>query len=240
MPRPHRCRFIDSYPDHWSFAALDDPSRDTVIMSLDEYETIRLLDKEGLKQEECAEKMGVARTTITAIYESARKKLAQCLVDGKTLRIEGGSYKLSNHFIGEIKPKGEKEMRVAVTFDNGEVFQHFGRTEQFKLFDIEEGKINQEQVIDTNGNGHGALAGFLKSAGVEALICGGLGQGAKNALDEAGITVYSGVSGHVDAAVQNFIDGKITVQNEATCDHHGHGEHDCHGDHHHGCHGHHE
>ena len=57
MPRPHRCRFIDSYPDHWSFAALDDPSRDTVIMSLDEYETIRLLDKEGLKQEECAEKM---------------------------------------------------------------------------------------------------------------------------------------------------------------------------------------
>ena len=131
-------------------------------------------------------------------------------------------------------------MRVAVTFDNGEVFQHFGRTEQFKLFDIEEGKINQEQVIDTNGNGHGALAGFLKSAGVEALICGGLGQGAKNALDEAGITVYSGVSGDVDTAVQNFIDGKITVQNGATCDHHGHGDHGCHGDHLHGCHGHHE
>lgn len=122
MPRPHRCRFIDSYPDHWSFAALDDPSRDTVIMSLDEYETILPAGQGRAETGGMCRENGRCRTTITAIYESARKKLAQCLVDGKTLRIEGGSYKLSNHFIGEIKPKGEKEMRVAVTFDNGEVF----------------------------------------------------------------------------------------------------------------------
>ena len=90
MPRPQRCRCIDTYPDHWSFAPQDMEGKETIIMSLDEYEAIRLLDQEGLKQEECAEKMGVARTTVTAIYESARKKLADFLVLGKMLRIEGG------------------------------------------------------------------------------------------------------------------------------------------------------
>lgn len=234
MPRPHRCRFIDKYPDYWSFAPQDAEETETIIMSLDEYETIRLLDMESLKQEECAEKMGVARTTVTAIYESARKKIAECLVSGKTLRIEGGSYRLSEQDIGDVIPKGEGAMRVAVTYDNGEIFQHFGRTEQFKLFDIEGSSITAEQVIDTNGSGHGALAGFLKTAGADALICGGIGPGAQNALAEAGIRIYSGASGNVDAAVQSLIEGKLSERGEATCDHHSHGEHE-----HHDC-GHHD
>ena len=234
MPRPQRCRCIDTYPDHWSFAPQDAEGNDTIIMSLDEYEAIRLLDKEGLRQDECAEKMGVARTTVTAIYESARKKLAECLVCGKVLRIEGGSYRLSQQDIGEVMLKGDKAMRVAVTFENGEIFQHFGRTEQFKLVDVEDGKIVGKQVVGTNGNGHGALAGFLKAAGADALICGGIGPGAQNALAEAGITIYAGASGNADAAVQDFIAGKLPESGEATCDHHGHGEHG-----HHDC-GHHE
>ena len=239
MARPHRCRMIDTYPDHWSFAPLDEADSEIVIMSLDEYETIRLLDKEGLKQEECAERMGVARTTITAIYESARRKIAECLVDGKILQIEGGNYRLSEQNQAEVEPKGEEEMRVAVTYDNGEVFQHFGRTETFKLYDIEDGRVMQEQVIETNGTGHGALAGFLKTAGADVLICGGLGQGAKNALAEAGIKVYAGASGNTDATVRNFIAGTLSEKGEATCDHHGHGEHEYHdcGHHDHGDHG---
>lgn len=234
MPRPQRCRFIDTYPDHWSFAPQDTAGDETVIMSLDEYEAIRLLDKEGLRQEECAEKMGVSRTTVTAIYESARRKLADCLVCGKVLRIEGGSYRLSDQDIGEVIPKGEKEMRVAVTYENGNVFQHFGHTEQFKLFDIEDGKLVNTQVIDTNGTGHGALAGFLKAAGAETLICGGLGQGARNALAEAGIKVYAGAAGDADAAVKSLIEGSLPENEAVSCDHHGHGEH---GHHEHGEHG---
>ena len=91
-------------------------------------------------------------------------------------------------------------MRVAVTYENGMIFQHFGRTEQFKLYDIEEGKVISEQVVGTNGAGHGALAGFLKSASVDVLICGGIGGGAQMAMREAGITLFGGVSGSADGA----------------------------------------
>ena len=84
-------------------------------------------------------------------------------------------------------------MKIAVTYDNGEVFQHFGHTEQFKVYEVEDGKIVASEVIDTNGSGHGALAGFLNQCGAQVLICGGIGGGARNALAEAGIQLYPGV-----------------------------------------------
>ena len=84
-------------------------------------------------------------------------------------------------------------MKIAVTCEQGQVFQHFGHTEQFKLYDIEDGKIVNEQVVDTNGSGHGALAGFLQAAKADALICGGIGMGAQMALADAGIKLYGGV-----------------------------------------------
>ena len=83
-------------------------------------------------------------------------------------------------------------MKVAVTYENGEVFGHFGHTEQFKIYEVEGTEVISSQIVDTNGNGHGALAGFLKEHGVEVLICGGIGAGARNALKEAGISLYSG------------------------------------------------
>ena len=83
-------------------------------------------------------------------------------------------------------------MKIAVTFENGNVFQHFGHTEKFKIYDISNGKIVNESIVDTNGSGHGALAGFLKENSVDTLICGGIGNGAKQALAEAGI-VYDDI-----------------------------------------------
>ena len=121
-------------------------------------------------------------------------------------------------------------MRIAVTYENGEVFQHFGHTEQFKLYDIEDGKIVSEQIVPTNGSGHGALAGFLKAAQVDALICGGIGMGAQNALAEANIKLYGGVSGSADTAAQALADGSLQYDPAAKCDHHGHhheDEHEC-------------
>ena len=90
-------------------------------------------------------------------------------------------------------------MKIAVTYENGQIFQHFGHTEQFKLYEILDGKITHTEVVDTNGSGHGALAGFLMQHGVDTLICGGIGGGAQMALAEAGIRLYGGVSG--DAAI---------------------------------------
>lgn len=83
-------------------------------------------------------------------------------------------------------------MRIAVTYENGQIFQHFGRTEQFKLYDIAYGKVIGEQIVGTMGAGHGALAGFLKNAEVDVLICGGIGGGAQMAMRKAGITLYGG------------------------------------------------
>ena len=83
-------------------------------------------------------------------------------------------------------------MKIAVTYENGQVFQHFGHTEQFKVYEVENGKIVKSEIVDTNGQGHGALAEFLLNGGVEVLICGGIGGGARNALAEAGIELYPG------------------------------------------------
>ena len=229
MPRTTKCRRIYGFPDYYSFIPEDaDAGRiETITLSLDEFETIRLLDHEGLNQEECAVRMGVARTTVTAMYESARKKLVSAVVEGKRLCIAGGNIEIDrerNVLSVDIKSKGEKTMRVAVTYDNGNVFGHFGRTEQFKVYDIEDGKIVSSKILDTNGEGCGALAGILNIADVDALICGGIGGGAQMALEEAGIKLYAGASGSTDAAVEALIAGTLDASGEANCDHHNHEE----------------
>ena len=127
-------------------------------------------------------------------------------------------------------------MRIAVTYENGSIFQHFGHTEQFKLYDIQEMQIVKEQIIDASGSGHGALAGFLTENGVDTLICGGIGAGAQNALAGAGIKLYGGVSGEADAAVKALLAGTLAYNPEARCDHHAHGGHGSCGQH--GCGGH--
>ena len=126
-------------------------------------------------------------------------------------------------------------MRIAVTYEDGKVFQHFGHSEQFKFYDVENSKIVNSQVIDASGSGHGALAGFLKAADVDALICGGIGMGAQMALAEAGIKLYGGVQGDADTAAESLAAGTLAFDPDARCDHHDHGgDHDCgHGGH--GC-----
>ena len=122
-------------------------------------------------------------------------------------------------------------MKIAVTYENGQIFQHFGHTEQFKIYTAEDGKIISSEVVDTNGSGHGALAGLLSALGIDALICGGIGGGAQMALAEAGIKLYGGVSGSCDAAVEALLGGTLGFNPNVKCDHHGEG-HTC-GDH--GC-----
>ena len=117
--------------------------------------------------------------------------------------------------------KGSNTMRIAVTYENGMVFQHFGHSEHFKLYDVEDGRIIGEQMVDTNGSGHGALAGFLQSAKVDALICGGIGMGAQMALADAGIMLYAGVQGSADMAARSLASGTLAYDPDAHCDHHG-------------------
>lgn len=119
-------------------------------------------------------------------------------------------------------------MKIAVTYEDGQVFQHFGHTQAFKLYQMEGNAVVSSQVVPTSGSGHGALAGFLQERGVDALICGGIGGGARQALAQAGIALYAGVSGPADQAAQALAQGRLAYDPEAECRHH----HDHGGEHH--------
>ena len=115
--------------------------------------------------------------------------------------------------------------KIAVTYDNGQVFQHFGRTEAFKIYEVEDGTVTHSTILASNGVGHGALAGLLEENGVNVLICGGLGGGAMAALEGQGIEICAGAQGDADEAVEAFLRGELENAG-ATCDHHGEG-HSC-------------
>lgn len=118
-------------------------------------------------------------------------------------------------------------MKIAVTYDNGNIFQHFGRTETFKVYEVEDGKVVSSQVIGSGGVGHGALAGVLAEQKVDVLICGGIGGGAQAALEEAGVELCAGAAGDADQAVMAYLRGEL-VSSGANCDHHHHEEgHSC-------------
>ena len=113
-------------------------------------------------------------------------------------------------------------MRIAVTYDNGNIFQHFGHTEQFKVYDTADGKVIASEVVSTNGSGHGALAGVLTALNADILICGGIGGGAQAALASAGIRLYGGVSGRADDAVAALLAGQLSYNPNVMCNHHAH------------------
>jgi predicted Fe-Mo cluster-binding NifX family protein len=112
-------------------------------------------------------------------------------------------------------------MRIAVTYEDGKVFQHFGHTERFKIYDVENNKIVMATTINTNGSSHGALPDVLKKLEVEKLICGGIGNGAQRALREVGIKVYACVKGNSDQSVNDLLCGRLAFDAEATCSHQG-------------------
>ena len=117
-------------------------------------------------------------------------------------------------------------MKIAVTYENGQIFQHFGHTEQFKLYEVADGKVVHSMVMNTNGSGHGALAGFLRAFDVDVLICGGIGGGAQNALAQAGIKLFGGVSGDADQAVEAFLSATLVYNPNVKCNHHGEHHHE--------------
>ena len=251
MARPIRCRKICFEPKYDSFAPCGTKSMEQVLLTVDEFEAVRLIDHEKKTHEQCARQMGISRTTVTEMYERARAKIADCLVGGKTLCISGGNYVLCDgsawrccgkkcdraRVMAEIEGERKEDgiMKIAVTYENGNVFPHFGHTKQFKIYEIEDRKVARVQVVDTNGSGHGALAGMLSALNVDTLICGGIGAGAQTALAEAGIRFYGGVSGSADEAVDKLLVGNLTFDPDVYCDHHEEGHHHGCGEDKHGC-----
>ena len=122
-------------------------------------------------------------------------------------------------------------MKIAVPYSDGQVFQHFGKSEQFKIYDTIDDEIISSEIVDTSGSGHSALADFLKEKGAGVLICGGIGVGAVTALQNAGIQILGGAEGEADKCVEEFLGGTLHfgASGRASCSsscghHHGDGD----------------
>ncbi len=235
MPRPPRCRRISGFPEYESFMPDGIPCAEAVELALDELETIRLMDLEGLSHEQAAVRMDISRTTVTEIYERARRKVAQSLLLGKPLVFSGGRVSTPTANV-PVNPKLLQKgaaMRIALPYDNGEIAHGFGRAPQFKIYDVDESKnIVQSSVMDNPGGGHGPIAVFMNKAEVNTVICAGIGQGAITTLSHFNIQIVAGVAGEADAVVAAYLRGEVTGTDQATS---GHGHHGagC-GGHHHG------
>lgn len=196
-------------------------------LDIEEWEAMRLVDYLNVERIKAANAMGISRQTINLLLKSARTKIARALVEGLSLSIEhnlNADFVLhDNRFLGR-----RKDMKVAVTHEQGKIFEHFGRTQEFEIFNVEKGEIIESNIIGAPAEGHGAIVGFLNKQGVDVLICGGIGPGAVNSLKESGIAIYAGASGDVRVQVEAFLKGQLPEKGEANCNHHHEGGHSCH------------
>ena len=202
-----------------------------VEIRLDELEALRWCDLEERPQEDAAQAMKVSRGTLQRLLYSAHQKIAFALLYGRTIRTEGSALSgtcekkycrfCSGKFCHHHK-RGEKRMKIAITCEHNQVFPHFGHTPEFAVFTAEEGKVVSKTLLNCGDTGHGALAGLLQKEGIELLICGGIGGGAQIALAEAGIRLIGGASGSVDEVISTYLNGKLEINPDFQCHHHGH------------------
>ena len=247
MPRPEKKRHICPLSGERRFST--DGNAPALEIRADELEALRLCDLEELSQQEAANRMGVSRGTLQRLLYSAHRQIAFALVCGRSIHLDPPT---ESRCMGrvtcrkkcrfcrdprKITKTGGKNMIIAVTSANGEVFQHFGHTPEFTIYETRGEELLGPRVIPTGENGHGALAGLLDALGVEILICGGIGGGAQMALDEIGVRIVGGASGKVDEVVSAFLKGELEVDPDFRCHHHDHdsghkcGEHSCGGGH---------
>ncbi len=136
---------------------------------------------------------------------------------------------MENEPVKQILEKEQNTMRIAVAYDNGQIFQHFGRTEQFKFYEVQDGAVKAAQVVSADGFSHEGLAVFLRQQQTDVLICGGIGGRGQGALAEAGIRFYGGCGGDADTAVKDLLAGSLSYVENPVCTHHEeHHHNECH------------
>jgi len=200
-------------------------------LKADHYARIQKLANEFREQNNsiiCRELLGSEGNDTTPIPQARTKEY---YTKRPCIDLVGDAAKIIENYIKE-----NENMRIAVTYENGQIFQHFGKTEQFKIYEVVDNKVIASQIIPTEGNGHGSVAKFLKTQNVDTVICGGIGGGAKEGLDEAGIKLYGGANGEADLAVENLLKNELEYNPKVECNHHEHegdnGEQHGNGEHH--------
>jgi len=208
VPRPKKCRKVCQMPTTKEFQPIGDTScKASVILTVDEYEAIRLIDKQGFSQEECSNYMQVARTTVQLIYNSARKKLADALVDGLSIRIEGGDFQLCDgnedycgcggcrrHRRGCLQRNIQEDgkMRIAIPLDENkqDVCIVLARAPYFLLREDGKDTIVENPAAQAHGGAGIHAAQFLVDSGVNVLITVRCGQNAADVFKAAGMKIY--------------------------------------------------
>jgi len=183
------------------------------VLGLDELEALSLADYDGLYQEAAAMRMGVSRQTFGRILESAHRKIAAALIEGRVLRIEGGAV-----VRGQDNAQGVPTMKIAIPARDGNVDGHFGHCAYFSVFTVEDGRITAEDKVEspeTCGCKSG-IAGELARSGVTKLIAGNIGEGAVHVLGSYGIEVLRGASGPVREVAESYLAGR-TFETGANC-----------------------
>ena len=217
MPRPRKSRKVCHFPRCHSFGPTEQiPAKEPVILTVDEYEAVRLIDQEGFSQESCGVRMGIARTTVQQIYATARKKLAQMLVEGIPLKIAGGDYQLCSgrqecgetmcfkQYYSKEYEKPEPCVRIAAAYDAGKICLNFEDARQFKIYDVRKKNLLASRVVDIQAADRNQLACILTALRTNILICGYISAGIGLALDAAGIRVHGDISGDADSEAALF------------------------------------
>lgn len=211
MPRPRKCRRVCGLPVNRGFQPMEGQNSDkAIVLTVDEYETIRLIDKEDFSQEECGRFMQIARTTVQQIYTTARKKLAEALVDGLPLRIEGGDYQLCDgkeeacrcggcrrrqmqlEALQTTPNKEEKTMKVAIPLDENkqDVCVAFARAPYFLFAENGTEEVVENPAAQAEGGAGLQAAQFLVDHQVGALITVRCGENAAEVFQAAEIKIY--------------------------------------------------
>ena len=232
MPRPKKCRKVCQMPTTKEFQPIGDTScKASVILTVDEYEAIRLIDKQGFSQEECSNYMQVARTTVQLIYNSARKKLADALVDGLSIRIEGGDFQLCDgnedycgcggcrrHRRGCVQQNimEDRKMRIAIPLDENkqDVCIVLARAPYFLFWEDGKDTILENPAAQAHGGAGIQAAQFLVDNGVNVLITVHCGQNAADVFKAAGMKIYKSANKAAADDLTAFEDGKLSELTE--------------------------
>jgi len=250
VARPPKCKFISAIPANRCFLP-ETASGEAVVITLEHLEVLRKVDYEEWDQDEAATFMGISRGTVQRMLQEAHHLVAEALVHGKSIRIEGGNVIVGGsvhhsrgcrHGSQCTKDKGFREDEnmedrnntvLGIVSDGLRVFPHFGRAPGFHKVEIIDGEIRSQAYVDLEGQGHEAIPTALAKHGVRTLLAGGIGQGALNRLDAEGISVLAGIDGDVQTAIAEYVKGSLQGS-DAVCNHHDGDSH--HSDSHHSCH----
>ncbi|MCK9156394.1 MAG: DUF134 domain-containing protein [Paludibacteraceae bacterium] len=229
MPRPKQCRRVKCPPEAKGFRPIACGcvrKKEIVKLQIDEYEAIRLIDYEGLSQEDAARKMQVSRPTLTRVYDSARKTIAQALVDNKQLIIDEGNVEFYGEWHSNNNINTESMKKIAIPTTDGKLFPHFGKASQFTFVTIEDGKVTNKESVNAPEHAHGVAPRFVMSHNATEVIAGGMGSMPLNMMTEAGLIVHLGAPAiALDDIIAKYLDGTLTYEAATACNCNGHHEH---------------